>query len=161
MVASVVARYVTPPKMLLLTAHGYLLVGIACIFLSVYHPVAMLILLPLLGSFSDVLLTLGYVWADHYITLFGVIVGLKNMLVTLLFYGREAEAPTYLLSYGDSFREVIFMPALVHAILLCVLTWVMTCYASRKGSRRHRAKVKALNKASSATSMFKEDYRQP
>ena len=98
--------------------HGQLVFAIACAWLAVRYSLALWILTPLLGCFREVLWPLGYAWADHYITLFGVIVGLKNMLIMLMFY--EGDKPRQVLLYADSFKEVIFIPAVGCAILLCV-----------------------------------------
>ena len=146
MISIVIARYVTPTKMLLVAVHSFLVVAIACAWFAVRYRLALWILTPLLGCFRDVLWPLGFAWADHYITLFGVIVGLQGMVVMLCNMGQS---PLQGWLYDHTVIESIFYTTVGYAAVLCVLTCVMTYYASRRGSRKHRAKVKALHSESS------------
>ena len=134
-----IARYVTPTKMLLAAVHGQLAFSLACAFIGVNYQSSLWVLAPLLGCFREVLWPLGYAWADHYIILFGVIVGLSNMAVMLCNIGQD---PLQGWLYDHTVIESIFYTTVVYALLQCLLAYAMTYYASRRGSRKQRERLR-------------------
>ena len=78
----------------------------------------------------------GFAWTDYYIILLGVVVGLLDM-VAMTFNVFLISLQGYL--YDNTVIESIFYTTVLFGALLCVNTYAMTYYASRKGGRKARA----------------------
>ena len=90
---------------------------------------------PCVGFFRELTWPTGYAWADYYIVLLGVIVGLADM-VTQLFNVLFVSLQGWL--YDNTVPESIFYTTVGFSFLLCLFFYFMQFYASRKGPRKLR-----------------------
>ena len=98
---------------------------------------------PALGFFRELAWPTGYAWTDYYIMLLGVVVGLLEIALQLF---NMAFGPLQGYLYDNTVIESVFYTTVGYGCLQCVLSYVMTYYANRKGSRKAR-EVKATQSA--------------
>ena len=134
--AIVVSRYLDAPHMLLIEVHGQFLFGLLCLIFGTQSKLALWILAPGLGFFRELIWPTGFTWTDHYIVLFGVVVGWLNCSAALL---NMALIPMQGYLYDHVGIESIFHTTVFFGFLLCVALWIMTYAASKKGGRKARA----------------------
>ena len=130
-----VSRYVAAPYLLFAAAHGQLLFGLLCLLLGTQSATNLWILAPCFGFFRELMWPTGFAYADYYIVLLGVIVGVTDM-VAMLFNIGLISLQGYL--YENTVIESIFYTTVLFGGLLCLHIYVMTLYASRKGGRKAR-----------------------
>ena len=109
--------------------------GVLCLFIGTQSRLALWVFAPCVGFFRELTWPTGYAWADYYIVLLGVIVGLADM-VTQLFNVLFVSLQGWL--YDNTVPESIFYTTVGFSFLLCLFFYFMQFYASRKGPRKLR-----------------------
>ena len=129
------SKCVPIPYILGTVVHGMLVSGIFCLLVGTRSRIGLWVFAPCVGFFRELTWPTGYAWADYYIVLLGVIVGLADM-VTQLFNVLFVSLQGWL--YDNTVPESIFYTTILFSGLLCLFFYVMQFFASRKGPRKLR-----------------------
>ena len=133
-IAIVAIRYIHITHMIILETHGLLLIGILCLLVGTEYKLAMWILAPCLGFFRELLWPAGFAWTDNFIVLFGVLVGLNDVVNGITnFFVTSMQG--YL--YENVGIETIFYTTVVYGACLCVLVHIMNFIGNKNGDRKN------------------------
>ena len=137
MIATILTTFIPTPYVLVVGIHGQLLFNILCLLLGTKSRLNLWILAPILGFFREPLYPIIFSWADHYIILLGVAVGLTDMIGKIFDIGLVALQGCL---YDKTVIESVFYTSVAFGSVQCLVVYVMTYFASRKGGRKQRQK---------------------
>ena len=125
------ARFVSIRYILIVVAAGQALMALLCLIIGSKQMTSLLVLAPLLYFFREAVLPTIIAWSGHYMLVYGLIVGLTELvsgLVIILYVPLQE----YL--YTSVAVESIFGTTLGFACVLFVCTWLMHWFTTNNDS---------------------------
>ena len=147
-IAIVAIKYIHITWMIVLETHGLLLFGILCLFVGTEYKIALWIFAPCLGFFRELLWPAGYAWTDNFMLLFGVLVGLNDLVngITNFFV---ISVQGYL--YENVGIETIFYTTVGYGACLCILVHIMNFIGNKHGHQKNISKYMSETKMEEIT----------